>query len=301
MFGDLTLDRVHATGHAVWLLSTQPWREDRLQRDDPRGGPTRWPERDLLPHRLPAQALAAGEVRFRRRSRPQGQNGPVQREAESVTHVWAADATLFDTGGDMDRATSLHAGPGAWRRALSRTDAASLRQGVPADRIVTWQKSSFSRTRFARAREIAEKVLILTGKPWIFDRLKQSLAQGGRHDRDLAGAQAGGSPKLGDVRDAPDQHEATRPRTPAGRRLPDQTLACPERCSPRGPVEEPDRPESSRCRLRSSAQARDRRRPRSTAPGSAGPAPATTPARTARCSTRRKPGSRARRSRKNPT
>lgn len=173
MFGDLTLDRVHATGHAVWLY--QPTRGAKILCNEMihevayQGNQDRTYFRvDTLRRHWLLEKYDFVE------ERPQGEKGPVRRRAESVTYVWAMDATLFDTGGDMDRATLVARGPGRMETLPVATSAASTLQEAPADRIVTWQNELILRNELRPHTQIAERVLILTGKPWVFDRVEKS-------------------------------------------------------------------------------------------------------------------------------
>ncbi|MGC8638789.1 MAG: hypothetical protein ACP5XB_02790, partial [Isosphaeraceae bacterium] len=176
VFGDLTLDRVHATGHMVWLhqplrgakiLCNEMIHEVAYQGNQDR---TYFRVDTLRKHWLLEKYDFTEE-------RPQGQNGPVQRKAESVTYVWATDATLFDTGGDMERAALVARGPGRMETFPVSPDPASVRDGVPADRIVTWQDILYLKNEVRPHTEISERVLTLTGKPWVFDRDQQSSLQ----------------------------------------------------------------------------------------------------------------------------
>jgi hypothetical protein len=173
MFGDLTLRRVKATGHAVWL--SQPLRGAKIACNEmihvvaPEGGQnvTNFLVDSKRKHWLLEKYDFVEE-------RPEGPEGPVRRVPQSVTYVWATDATLYDTGGDMDRSNLFARGPGRMETRPVPTDAAASVQGVPADRIVTWQNQLTMKNEIRPQTKVSERVLILTGKPWIFDRTEQS-------------------------------------------------------------------------------------------------------------------------------
>ena len=138
MFGDLTLRRVKATGHAVWLQ--QPAQGTKVRCNE-------------LIHEVAAPGGQSQNVTYLRADetrklwlekfdfvddRPSGPDGPVVRKIQSVTHVWTMDATIFDDG-DMDQSTLVARGPGLLETRPGPSDADTPNQEVPPDRTATWQ------------------------------------------------------------------------------------------------------------------------------------------------------------------
>ena len=158
-FGGLTLRRVKASGHAVWLQLPGQGAKIRCV--------------ELLHHK---DALAGknttifhggGPRKLWVEKRDIAQDGPDRGRVESVTHVWCADATLMDEG-DMDRATLVANGPGL----LESRAGAEPPRDVPPDRIVTWQDQLWLQNELDAANEITGKVLVLKGAPRVQDRTK---------------------------------------------------------------------------------------------------------------------------------
>ncbi len=131
LFGGLTLQRAHATGHAVWLyLPAQGVKLRCNELIHVRQAPFK-----------PDQTYFRGD-----RTRPLElekidvveDEGPDQGKVTSVTNIWTVDATMFDSGNGLDTANVVAHGPG---RLETRPD-----RDQPVERIAIWQDSSSSRT-----------------------------------------------------------------------------------------------------------------------------------------------------------
>ena len=173
MFGDLTLRRVKATGHAVWLQ--QPAQGTKVRCNE-------------LIHEVAAPGGQSQNVTYLRADetrklwlekfdfvddRPGGPDGPVVRKVQSVTHVWTMDATIFDDG-DMDQSTLIARGPGLLETRPVPSDADTPNQEVPPDRTATWQDQLVLKNELGPDKKIQQKILILKGRPRIIDRLQAS-------------------------------------------------------------------------------------------------------------------------------
>jgi hypothetical protein len=161
LFGNLTLQRANATGHAVWLylpadgiklrcnelihMHLTPYKPDWTYF---RGDLTRklWLEKvDLI----------------------QDADSPDRGKIKSVTHIWTVDATMYDKGGGFDSADIIANGPG---RLETRPD-----RGQPAERIALWQDKLELQNELAANGKIKQKIIVLTGKrPCIDDRARSA-------------------------------------------------------------------------------------------------------------------------------
>ena len=123
------------------------------------------------------------------KTNPRARTGPSSEKPRSVTYVWAVDATVFDTDGDMDHAALVAHGPGRMETWPVSSDPAPPMKGVPADRITVWQNKLIYKNELRPGRR----------SPSGFDSYRQALglrsppaiyADRDRHDRRLARAQA---------------------------------------------------------------------------------------------------------------
>ena len=125
LFGDLTLRRVKATGHAVWLQQpaegSKIFCNEMIHEVAPPGGQGRTYFRgdSTRKHWMLEKFDFAEE-------RPEGPDGPARRTVQSVTHVWTTDATVVDNDGDMGQADPRRP------RARPARDPAGAEQGRPA-------------------------------------------------------------------------------------------------------------------------------------------------------------------------
>jgi hypothetical protein len=170
LFGDLTLRRVKATGHAVWLQQpaegSKIFCNEMIHEVAPPGGQGRTYFRGDSTRKhwmLEKFDFAQGP--------PEGAAG---RTVESVTHVWTTDATVFDNDGDMGQATLVARGPGLLETRPGPTKVAPPDREVPADRTATWQDQLFVQNEIGPDKKLAKRILTLKGSPRVIDRLQAS-------------------------------------------------------------------------------------------------------------------------------
>ncbi|WP_165247239.1 hypothetical protein [Paludisphaera soli] len=165
-FGGLTLRRVKASGHAVWLQMPAQGVKilcvELLHYKEPAsgknttvfngGGPKKlWLEkRDLA-----AAAPGAGPGKL-----------------QSVTHVWCSDATLTDDG-DPDHAALVANGPGLLesRPALGANDPP---RDVPPARTAAWREQLWVQNEAVEEGRVPGRVLVLKGSPKVEDRAQNA-------------------------------------------------------------------------------------------------------------------------------
>ncbi len=162
LFGGLTLERAHATGHAVWLLL--PTSGVKLRCNE-------------LIHKK-QNPLRPDETYFRGDlTRPleleKLDYAPDSDKVTAVTHVWTIDATLFDDGSGLDSADVVAHGPG---RLETRPD-----RDQPVDRIAVWQDKLVVLNEVDDAGRIVQKIVDLTGtRPAFIDKLQETRLDSGR-------------------------------------------------------------------------------------------------------------------------
>jgi hypothetical protein len=160
----LTLQRLHATGHAVWLII-------------PANGVKLRCNEMIHARRLP---LKPDMTYFRGdRTRPveivkidverdEDEDGePAEGKVTSVTNIWTEDATLFDSGTGTDAADIYAHGPG---RLETRPD-----RDQPVERIAIWQDTLIVKNKLGPNNELLHKVIDLTGnRPCFIDNLQKT-------------------------------------------------------------------------------------------------------------------------------
>jgi hypothetical protein len=160
LFGGLTVQRVHATGHAVWLILPKQGVKLRcnqmihlrqlpfdLDKTYFRGDRTR-----------PVEIVKVDVVE---------DEGPNQGKITSVTNIWTVDATLFDSGAGMDAADVVAHGPG---RLETRSD-----RDQPVERIAIWQDKLIVVNKLGVDNKILHKVIDLIGnRPCFIDNLQKT-------------------------------------------------------------------------------------------------------------------------------
>jgi len=166
LFGNLTLQRAHATGHAVWLyLPTQgvklrcnelihtklaPFHPDRTYF---RGDLTR-----------PLDLWKVDVVK---------EEGPDQGKVSGVTHIKTVDATMFDNGSGMDAADVIANGPGRLETQPDRDQ--------PIERIAIWQDKLYLHNEVGPESAVLRKIVILTGnRPCFIDKLQETSLDSAR-------------------------------------------------------------------------------------------------------------------------
>jgi len=172
LFGDLTLQRVKATGHAVWLqLPSQGAKircNELLHKIAAPAGPNLTYFRGDSTRKLMVEKHDFVE------ERPEGPDGPVVRKVQSVTHIWTIDATLVDSGSGMETANLFAHGPGLLETRPVRDKMDSPVQDVPPDRTVVWQDLLMLKNVLGPDQKIVQKEIVLKGHPRVVDRLQQA-------------------------------------------------------------------------------------------------------------------------------
>jgi hypothetical protein len=172
MFGDLTLRRVKASGHAVWLqlpAEGAKIRCNELLHDVALvGGQNMTYFRGDATRKLTVEKYDFVE------ERPQGPDGPVIRKAKSITRIWTLDATLVDNGSGMQSANLFTHGPGLLETRPVPGQGDSPIQDVPPDQTVTWQDLMVVINLLGPDGAIAQRKIVLKGRPRVVDRLQQS-------------------------------------------------------------------------------------------------------------------------------
>jgi len=161
LFGNLTLQRAHATGHVVWLYLPQQGMKLKMN--------------ELIHVRqVPfetSQTYCRGDV-----TRPfeldkvdmiQDSDDPNYGQVTSVTHMWTIDATLFDDGSGLDTANVLARGPG---RLETRPD-----RDQPVEHVAIWQKELIIRNQVGPDGKVEQKIVDLVGnRPCFIDKVKEA-------------------------------------------------------------------------------------------------------------------------------
>jgi hypothetical protein len=170
--GGLTLQRLHATGHAVWLIL-------------PANGVKLRCNEMIHARQLP---LKPDMTYFRGdRTRPveivkidyehtkdeendeeeSDQKIAKERKILSVTNIWTEDVTLLDSGTGTDIADVYAHGPG---RMETRPD-----RDQPVERIAIWQDTLIVKNKLGPNNELVHKVIDLTGsRPCFIDNLQKT-------------------------------------------------------------------------------------------------------------------------------
>ncbi len=163
--GGLTLERVHATGHAVWLyLPAQgiklvcnelihvrqlPFKPDQTYFRGDRTRPLQLEKIDVVE-----------------------EEGPDKGKITSVTNGWMSDATMFDSGFGMDATNIVAHGPG---RLETRRD-----RDQPVERIAIWQDRLIVQNQLDDNKEVVHKIVDLVGnRPCFIDSLQSTRLDSG--------------------------------------------------------------------------------------------------------------------------
>ncbi|QEH32040.1 hypothetical protein OJF2_05090 [Aquisphaera giovannonii] len=182
LFGDLTLRRVKATGHAVWLYLPSQGAKIRCNELIHK---VAMPDQEGLTYfrgDTPTRAggspgtpkLEVTKIDYAE-ERPQGADGPVKRTPVSVTRIWAVDATLIDNGsGSMETANLFAHGPGYLETRPIPAPGKAPAKDAPPDRTMSWQDSLEIKNLLGPDKLIARREIIVKGRPHIVDSLRQS-------------------------------------------------------------------------------------------------------------------------------
>ncbi len=171
MLGDLVLQRVKATGHAVWLRSpakgVRIFCNELLHKIAAPAGPnlTYW-------RSDPTRKVVVEKYDYVE-ERPQGPDGPVVRKPQSVTHIWTVDATMVDSGSGMETANLFAHGPGLLETRPIPDKMDSPLKDVPPDRTAVWQDLMMLKNLLGPDQKIVQKELVLKGYPRVVDRVQQ--------------------------------------------------------------------------------------------------------------------------------
>ena len=170
--GGLTLQRLHATGHAVWLILPANGvklrcnemihaRQLPLKPDMTyfRGDRTRPVEIMKVDYEHAEEEKADKEANDHKIAK--------ERRILSVTNIWTEDVTLLDSGTGTDTADVYAHGPG---RLETRPD---YDQSV--ERIAIWQDTLIVKNKLGPNNEVLHKVIDLTGsRPCFIDNLQKT-------------------------------------------------------------------------------------------------------------------------------
>jgi hypothetical protein len=174
LFGNLTLQKAHATGHAVWLQmraqgNTVRCNEMIHERSLPyrpdwtffRGDKTRPVYMQKIDYEPEESSTDTGGL-ARSDSAPKP-----DRPIRAVTHVWTISATIYDRGYGLDLADVRAFGPG---RLESRPDPKE-----PVDRIAVWQDELLIVNVAEPDGTLKQKQVTLTGtRPFFVDLNKKT-------------------------------------------------------------------------------------------------------------------------------
>ena len=176
LFGNLALQRAHATGHAVWLY---------LPADGIKLRCNELIHMHLAPYKPNWTYFRADLTRklwLEKIDLVQEVDSPDRGKVKSVTHIWTVDATMYDKGNGFDSADVVANGPG---RLETRPD-----RGQAAERIAIWQDKLELQNELAPDGKIKQKIIVLTGKrPCIDDQCSFSVDRFGQVDQGVARAQ----------------------------------------------------------------------------------------------------------------
>ena len=160
LFGGLALQRVHATGHAVWLILPSQGVKLRCNqmihvRQLPFKPDTTYFRGDRT---RPVEIVKVDVVE---------DEGPDLGKVTSVTNIWTVDATLFVNEAGMDAADIYAHGPG---RLETRPD-----RDQPVERIAIWQDKLIVKHKLGPKNEVVHKLIELTGnRPCFIDNVQKT-------------------------------------------------------------------------------------------------------------------------------
>ncbi|MGP0066005.1 MAG: hypothetical protein ACLQGP_20695 [Isosphaeraceae bacterium] len=181
-FGNLTLQKANATGHAVWLQLREqgakvlcneliherraPYLPDRTYF---RGDATRkiWLEK------VDREPIPAGNKTAANDDASRSANGPRQGKITGVTHVMTQDATLYDMGGGgLDVSDIVARGPGKLEARPDLTE--------PVERIAVWQDELTIQNILGPESQLLQKKITLTGsRPYFVDTVEKTSIDSG--------------------------------------------------------------------------------------------------------------------------
>ncbi|HZW29694.1 MAG TPA: hypothetical protein VFF52_03250, partial [Isosphaeraceae bacterium] len=178
---NLTLQKAHATGHAVWLqLREQETKVRCVELIHERRAPYKPDQTYFRGHatqRVYIEKIDRERIEPDAATAPAAGGGspdrPRKGKISSVTHIMTADATIFDNGTGLDLADVVARGPG-WLE--SRPD---LKE--PADRIAIWQEQITITNFVGPDDRLQQKKIVLTGsRPTFIDTAQQTKLDSGQ-------------------------------------------------------------------------------------------------------------------------
>jgi hypothetical protein len=159
--GGLTLQRAHATGHAVWLLL--PSQGVKLRCNE-------LIQARQAPYKPDQTYFRGDRTRLLEIEKVElvEDEGPDRGKIASVTNIWAVDATLFDNGTGMDAANVLAHGPGRLETRPERNQ--------PVERVAIWQDKFILHNELGTGNQVLKKIIYLTGdRPCFIDKLQETM------------------------------------------------------------------------------------------------------------------------------
>jgi hypothetical protein len=172
MLGDLALQRVKATGHAVWLQLPNHGLKIRCNELIHEAGKPG--AQSLTYFRGDASRKLLVEKFDYSEEPPTIAGERAKRKLESITHIWTMDATLFDDTGDMNRANLVARGPGRLETRPAPAESGTTHQDVPPIRTAVWQDQLLLKNELGPGRKIEKKILILKGQPKVVDQVQKT-------------------------------------------------------------------------------------------------------------------------------
>jgi hypothetical protein len=185
LFGNLTLKKAHATGHAVWLqLRKQAAKVRCIEMIHERNMPY-WPDSTFFRGDATRQVWLEKIDYEQEEENKDGANGNLTstassdpstkapRTVKSVTHVTTLSAKLFDRGNGLDLADVRAFGPGRLESRPALTE--------PVERIAVWQDELTIVNVVGVDGKLAQKQVTLTGaRPFFVDVMKKTSLDSGQ-------------------------------------------------------------------------------------------------------------------------
>ena len=167
LFGNLTLQRAHGTGHVVWLYLPADGVKLRCNelihvRQAPLKPDLTYFRGDLTRPLELWKVDLLQEVNSRDRGK-----------VKSITYIRTADATMYDKGNGLDSADIIANGPGKLETQPDR--------GQPIERIAIWQDKLRVQNEVGADGKVTKKVILLTGKrPCFIDQVQHASVDSGQ-------------------------------------------------------------------------------------------------------------------------
>jgi hypothetical protein len=163
LFGNLVLQRAHATGHAVWL--SLPSQGIKLRCNEL----IHLKQAPFKPDKTYFRGDLTRPLEIEKVDIVENEEDPDEDEVISVTHIRTVDATMYDRGDGMGvgAADVVANGPGRLETRPGR--------GQPVERIAIWQDKLYLQNELGPEGQVVRKLIVLTGKrPCFIDQAKKS-------------------------------------------------------------------------------------------------------------------------------